>query len=119
MADAPELIHRSRVQNANFDVYAAPQIVDVFADGVGQVLTGPAVTKLELYRLVGFEGEGDDRVEKRELFMRITMPSLPLVEATGNILFTLGSSVPQFEAATKAITDVVIAAVKKVHNVQL
>jgi hypothetical protein len=120
MADeANRPIQSSRAPNAMFDVYQAPNIMDLYADGIGQVYSGPAVTKMEFFRITGFEGEGNNRVEKRELFMRLVMPSAPLIEATGNILVSSVSSIAQFDQAAKMIHDLIVSAAKKVQDVKL
>jgi hypothetical protein len=119
MAEERQPILRSREPNAMFDVYLAPQITDAFADGIGQTMTGPAVTKLEFYRLLGFEGEGENRIEKREMFLRLSIPSVLLVDGLGTIFQTLANNIPQFEAAAHGMTDVITKSVKKIQDVKL
>jgi hypothetical protein len=119
MADAPQPFLRSRAPNAMFDMYAAHQISDVFADGIGQVMYGPLVTKLEFFRLLGFEGEGASRVEKREVFLRMTIPSAAIVEAAGTLLATYAGASSQFEQAAKMINEIVVGSIKKVQDVKL
>jgi hypothetical protein len=119
MAEEQQPVVRSREPNAMFDTYLTSQISNEFADGIGGVMSGPVITKMELYRVIGFEGEGANRIEKREMFMRLSLPSVALIEALGNILAGYAASAPQFEQAAKATNEVVIAALKKVKDVKL
>jgi hypothetical protein len=101
------------------DIYEAVDCVNVFADGIARVFTGPVMTKLEYFRTTEVLIRDGVAVEQREVFMRLTLPTVVFVEGSANILAGLGESLPGIVDAANNTRPVIEAAIQKVQNVTL
>lgn len=71
-----------RAPDGNFDVYLATENPDEqFFDGVAQVMTGPLVTRISFYQLVGIQpDEGGASVEQRLMKGHIAIPTVSMAQ---------------------------------------
>jgi hypothetical protein len=89
MADERILLLKERAPGRIFDIYEAREVAYVYTDGYARVFSGPAVTKIELFRTTGLKQEGSQQVEEREVFMRLHIPTITFIEGAGIALSTL------------------------------
>jgi len=76
------LVHRERQPNNNFDIFEPVGGVPTeFADGFGQVLMAPAVSKISLYTTEDVSAdETGAQVETRRVSRKLVVPTRTLVE---------------------------------------
>jgi hypothetical protein len=113
------LLYSERAPGRMYDLYEHPAIADVYADGQGRILSGPQVTKIEFFRTTGINEEGGERLEQREVFLRLTLPTAAFVEAAGNALAGFGTSLSRIDEGAAQLKGVMIGAIKKVQDVKL
>ncbi len=119
MTDIPERkpVVRERTPGRMFDVYLAPQVDYVFADGIGRVISGPQVTKIELTRVIGIKPETINGVvcpvEEREVFCRLTVSTVQLIETCGTLIEQMGVNMPAFDASQQQFKKVITDAIRK------
>jgi hypothetical protein len=100
-----------------FDIYLARDVDDFQADGTGRMFSGPNLTKIELYRTVSVKQESvkgvTQNIEEREIFSRLTIPTVALMEAFGMLIEQLGASGPMLDAAHEQFKEVLRNAIQK------
>ena len=73
----------------NFVTYKEPTVPTIYADGVGGMILGPTVCKMDLFTTVAAEAKPGDPLgprETREVIGVLVMPTNQLVEMCFNIL---------------------------------
>jgi hypothetical protein len=113
------LLLSERTAGRMFDMYEAASVMDLFVDGQGRLVSGPQVTKTEFFRTVDVIEEKGQKVEVREVYLRLVMPTAVFIESAGNALAALGGNLKQFDEAAGRIRAVMTDAVKKVQDVKL
>jgi len=81
-----KLIESSNLPGNRFDVYERDAPLEIYVDGVGQLLVGPTNSKIALYRVTDVNTEEGEVRESRELIARLTMPSRALGEFCATVL---------------------------------
>jgi hypothetical protein len=124
MSDIPERkpIISERTSGRVFDVYVAPQVDQFFADGFGRMFLGPQTTKIELYHVIGVKQDTLDgvpvAVEEREVFCRLTVPTVGLIEACGLLIEQMGANMPAFDVSHQLFKEVITNAIRKAAAVK-
>jgi hypothetical protein len=95
-----EKIYESRQPKQMFDLYEpASELAELYIDGVGQVMLGTFITKLSFYSVESVENRDEEEaIERREIKLRIALPTQKLIEFCLKTLTTIKDSVPQLEA---------------------
>ncbi|MCS3451903.1 hypothetical protein M2222_008320 [Bradyrhizobium elkanii] len=118
-ANTRRLLTSDRTPGMAQDLYEAKEIVDLFADGYGRVISGPAVTKMEFFRVVGVKSEGALLVEEREVFLRLTVPTAALFEHAGNMVAGMSENLPALMAASEQARTTILKAVQAAKDAKL
>jgi hypothetical protein len=122
MSDIPERkpIISERKPGRTFDVYMAPQVDQMYTDGISRIFLGPQVTKIELFHTIGQKQEdgSSDLVEERETFCRLTVPTVGLIEACGILIEQMGANMSVFDASHQQLKEVIANAIQKAAAVK-
>jgi hypothetical protein len=115
-----KLILSERLPGRMQDVYEAPDILNLFADGTVRVLAGPAVTRIEYFRTTNLSNsETNEMIEEREVFLRLTVPTSAYLEAAGVVLASMGQNVEMIRQANDRVLDIIKQSVQQAQNVKL
>jgi hypothetical protein len=121
MADKPKLLEHERAPGRLFDSYDAPEAATLFADGVGRIMMGPGVSKIEFFRVTGtiketVPGMGSVDVEEREIFARVVVPTVYLIEACAKVIEGAGGALGAMDAAQTNLKKVITDAIQRVRK---
>lgn len=100
MGEDRRQIDEKRADGLNYDVFEAPEgISEVFADGYHKIWMNPSTARFGLYiqKGTGNGSDGTTNVEDREAFMRITMPTVNLVEFCHEVIKGVDRNREQFK----------------------
>lgn len=94
-----ENIYQSRNPDQMFDLYEPTSgTMELYIDGVGQLMLGTTVSKLSFYSVGGFHNENGEDIEQREVKLRVTMPTRKLLESCIKILASFQETASTLEA---------------------
>jgi hypothetical protein len=117
--DKRRMIVSERSEGRNFDIREASDLINVYADGTARVFSGPIVTKLEFFRVTDATEENGVLVEQREVFLRLTVPTIPYIEGAANILSAIGEQLKAMDQAANTTRQVIEAAINRVKDVKI
>ncbi len=100
------------------NLYEIDEVQHSFADGIGRVFSGPAVTKIEFFRIanMNLKPEEGPPVEEREVFLKLTLPTAVVLEAALNILSNTKQNMSLMDEATKTLHKLVEDGLERLKN---
>jgi len=92
--------HEVRNQNVSFDLFIDEEhIIEVYCDGVSQALIGLPNAKLLFTNT--FSVDSETKIEQRKGVVRLTIPTLALLEMCRNVLSQITENQEQILGASK------------------
>lgn len=92
-----------RSPGRNFDVFKEPTVPIVYADGIGNLMMGPSVARVDLFNVISIAEPlkgSTERLESREVTAVLVMPTVAFLEMCRNVLRGAKQNDSKFEGVT-------------------